>query len=115
MACLTRDVILAALAPKLHQVPTPEFGDGAFVLIREFDGKTRQDFADSVGENCTNGELYRAAFAFGVTDDSGVPLFSRADLPRLASLVPELIDRIGQKVVELNATNRKSLDDAKKP
>ena len=110
---LTRDAFIKARSLKFQEVPTPELGAGASVIVREMNALEMEKFATlsaEVGDKIAENMRYMADILVMVcVDDEGAQLFTAADTDMLMTHSAALLKRLMTVALELTSTSVDSL------
>lgn len=113
---LTRNQILKAKDLQEAWVPVPEWSEDAEVLVTTWTARTKDRFEMAITEaQRTNTPVAARALivALSVIDSkTKKPIFTEADVEALAEKHQSPMDRIFQKVAELNPGNFASVEEA---
>lgn len=112
MALVTKD-FLKARAPqrKIERVEVPEWGEGAYICVRELSAKAQEEFEflliqarEAAGtEDTKKFDNFRARYlAVACCDDEGNPVFDLSDVEMIGNQENTVISRIFNKAKDLN-------------
>lgn len=103
----------AALQVKREDVTVPELGEGKVIPVWQMTSRELTNWERSNDDK--NAASVRERFVVAVCrDDSGVALFTQADVAQLAKCNASMIERLIDVGRRLNTTTQAQLDDAKK-
>jgi len=119
---LTRDQILGIVDRKQKVVDVPEWGGE--VIIKEMSGADRAEYMASIIKFETNekGEVVAEPdpangdaklLSYCLIDEDGNRLFTRDDIEALGAKNGEVLERLANEALNLNAIDKEAVDDAK--
>jgi hypothetical protein len=119
MAALTKTQILESKSTlEIKRVPVPEWGDGAFVFVRELSGDER-DAYDQKMYQVNQSNDFRGSrstlVAMALCDEEGSQMgFTPAEVEQLGKKSGAAIDRIFEVVKDLSGLSGKAVEEAEK-
>jgi hypothetical protein len=115
---LSRDQILNAIDTKIETVPTPEWGEGAFVCVRVLTGEERDRLeaftADPDRGRGQNGDARARWAAAFLCDEQGARHFQDSDVKALAKKSAVVLDRVIEAGLKLNIMTATELEALEK-
>lgn len=114
---LTKDQILnSSTKLKTKEVPVPEWGEGASVLVRELSGDERDKYDQQVFRKEGDFEGLRAALvAMSLCEKDGSSMgFTDAEIQQLGSKSGAAIDRLFEAAKDLSGMNSGDIEEAEK-
>lgn len=113
MATLSRDQILAAQDVRFETIAVPAWGGD--VRIRSMTGAARDEYdlwmykqGQDGGEVLRN--LRAKLLAISIVDEAGEPIFTEADVDELGKKSAAAVELVYERINELNALDRKSIE-----
>ncbi len=108
MPALTREQFLSPADLETQHFPMPEFGDDAYVVIRQLDGRQLKDLLEIQKGGDDLGFLAELLIR-SIYDDDGNRLFdTEGDIDKVLGKHFVLLQRLAEAVLDLNGMN----DDA---
>lgn len=124
MSGLTREQILNQKDFEVKKVDTPEWGDGAFVYIRSFNGHSRSKYEgycsrgaievksrnkkateDEIGASLLDKGIRGLMMTLSICDKDGNLLFREEDGKQLEERSSVVVERLFHAITELNGLN----------
>lgn len=113
------EILQSPVKLKKAEVPVPEWGDGATVLVRELTGDERDRFdLEAVRRQEATGSyvgLRAWLVSLGLCDEEGESLgFTEAEVEQLGSKSGAAIDRVFERIQDLSGMNSEAVKVAEK-
>jgi hypothetical protein len=115
MPCLSRESILAVSDLKTQKVETPEWGEDAYVFVREMDGYGRLRFELAAKEGILTDETLGLILSLTVCDEAGHLLFPGDSGAReITGKSSDVLMRLFNAAIDLNKVTKEHVDELEK-